>query len=102
MGITKKYIKEDGVCKVTFTLPADLSAKAKRANIVGEFNDWDINSHPMKKRRNGKFSLSIELPCNNEYQFRYLIDGVSWQTDLEADALAPTPFEKEYNSVVIL
>lgn len=100
MSITKKYLQNKGVCKVTFTLPPGLSEKAKRANVVGEFNNWNPEEHPMKKRKNGQFALSMELQSNNEYQFRYLVDGVTWETDMEADALASTPFEEEYNSVV--
>ncbi len=100
MGIKKKYLPEDGVCRVTFTLPSDIAEKAKTANVVGEFNNWNPEGHPMKKRKNGQFYLSMELQSNNEYQFRYLVDGRNWETDLEADALVSTPFEDEYNSVV--
>ena len=99
MSIAKKYLSENGVCKVTFTLPPSLAETAKTAHIVGEFNNWDPKSLPMKKR-NGKFSLSLELQKNNDYQFRYLVDGTSWETDWEADELASIPFANEHNSVV--
>jgi 1,4-alpha-glucan branching enzyme len=102
MSIAKKYLSGDGVCKVTFTLPDSLAETAKTAHVVGEFNNWDSESLPMKKAKNGKFALSLELQKNNEYQFRYLVDGTSWETDWEADALAPVPFADEHNSVVKL
>ncbi len=102
MSIKKKYLTEKGVCKVTFTLPSSLAEWATSANVVGEFNDWDPTGIPMKKSKKGIFSLSIELPVENEYQFRYLVDGTIWETDWEADSLSPVPSSNEYNSVIKL
>lgn len=100
MSITKTYLPEDGICKVTFTLPSYLAEMAKTAHVVGEFNNWDTKSLPMKKAKNGKFTLSLKLQSNNEYQFRYLIDETSWETDWEAYGSTPVPFVEEHNSVV--
>lgn len=99
MSIKKKYLPESGTCKVTFTLPEDLAETAKKAKLVGEFNDWDPEGLPMRKR-SGKFSLTLELPNNREYQFRYLVDGNRWGSDPEADAQASTPYENQQNSIV--
>jgi 1,4-alpha-glucan branching enzyme len=99
MGIKKKYLSDAGKCKVTFSLPSELAENAKSAKVVGEFNNWDPEGSPMKKR-SGKFSLTLELESNKEYQFRYLIDGEKWAADPEADDQAPSPFENEHNSVV--
>lgn len=100
MSIEKKYVVDKGVCKVTFELPSSITETARTANVVGEFNNWDLNKHPMKKTKNGKFSLSLELSRNEEYEFRYLVNGTDWETNFEADALAPVPWGDEYNSVV--
>lgn len=100
MSIEKKYLKDNGNCKVTFKLPSSLAETARTANIVGEFNNWDHTKHPMKKAKNGKFSLSLELKSNSEYPFRYLVDETNWETDWEADSLSPVPWGDEYNSVV--
>ncbi|MGF1584411.1 MAG: isoamylase early set domain-containing protein [Bacteroidales bacterium] len=99
MSIKKKYLTDKEKCKVTFSLPAELAENAKSAKVVGEFNNWDPEGSPMKKR-SGKFNLTLELESNKEYQFRYLIDGERWAADPEADDQAPSPFENEYNSVV--
>ncbi len=56
----------------------------------------------MKKTKNRELSLSLELPSNKEYEFRYLIDGINWETEWEADSLNPTPWGDEFNSVVNL
>ncbi len=102
MGITKKYLSNNEICRVTFTLPPGFSKKAKTANVVGDFNNWDTNAHPMKRRKNGHFALSLELPAGKEYQFRYLMDGNIWETDLKADELAATSFPDQQNSVLNL
>jgi 1,4-alpha-glucan branching enzyme len=102
MGITKKYLPDGEFCRVTFTLPTGHSKTAETATIVGDFNEWDTRTHPMKRRKNGQFAISLDLKTNNEYQFRYLLDGNNWVTDLKSDALEPTGFHDQYNSVVKL
>ena len=100
MSLKKKYYTENGICKVTFILPGDIAESAKTASLVGEFNNWDSSGLQMRKR-NGKFTLSIELKSNKQYQFRYLVNGNDWESDWQADGLAPIPFEyEEFNSVV--
>jgi 1,4-alpha-glucan branching enzyme len=100
MGVSKKYLSDNELCRVTFTLPAGLSKTAESANLVGDFNDWSITAHPMQRRKNGQFATSIDLPVNNEYQFRYLLDGNLWETDQKADEVVPAPFADQYNAVV--
>ena len=100
MSIEKKMLAKNGVCKVTFKLPASLSGTAKTAKVVGEFNNWDPSGIPMKKAKNGQFTTTLELPGNSKFEFRYLVDDTNWETDFEADDLAPIPFGDEYNSVV--
>ena len=100
MSIAKKFLSFSGICQVTFTLPFYLAETTKTAHVVGEFNNWDTKSLPMKKAKNGKFTLFLKLQRNNEYQFRYLIDETIWENDWEADGLTPAPFAEEHNSVV--
>jgi 1,4-alpha-glucan branching enzyme len=102
MSIEKKYSNSSGVCKVTFNLPSTVAEQAKTANLVGDFNNWDSSQHPMKKSKNGKFSLSVELEVNNVYEFRYLVNESRWETDWDADSVVPVPFGNEFNSVVKL
>jgi 1,4-alpha-glucan branching enzyme len=101
MCITKKYLSGKEMCKVTFVLPLYLAENAKKANIVGEFNNWDTTSIRMKKV-GGKFIRSVKLQANRDYQFRYLINGEVWKNDWDADALALVPFGDFYNSVVVV
>jgi len=61
MSIKKQYLKSKPVCKVTFRLPEDTAGSAESANIVGEFNDWNIYATPMRKLKNGSFTVTIDL-----------------------------------------
>lgn len=98
--IKKQFLKSKPICKATFTLPVEAAPEAASVKIVGEFNDWDIdNGIKMKKQKNGIFKAIVELEKGKEYQFRYLIDGETWENDWEADGYATTPFGTD-NSIV--
>ena len=77
-----KVIDEDnGVAKVTFSLPSAVDARS--ADIVGEFTGWI--PVPMTRNADGGFIVSVELPTGRPYRFRYLLDGVRWENDWQAD-----------------
>lgn len=99
--IKKQFLKSKPVCKATFSFPVEAAPEATSVAIVGEFNDWNVEKAiPMKKqKKNGVFKAIVELESGKEYQFRYLINGETWENDFEADAYAPTPFGVE-NSVI--
>ena len=80
----KAYTKTGRVCRVTFGLPPEVNAET--ANLCGEFNDWDVSSHPMKKLKSGGFSLTVSLETGRHYRYRYLLDGDRWENDWSADA----------------
>ncbi len=101
MAITKKYLKTRPVCKVTFKIEPEKGASFQTAAVLGDFNNWDATATPMKKLKNGGFSVSIDLETNREYKFRYLFDGVKWDNDPDADKSVPTPYGNEENSVII-
>ena len=72
-----------GDTKVTFSLP--LSEVPEPTSVMGDFNDWDPMTHPLKKRNNGTRSASVELSEGEVVQFRYLSDGGRWFNETEAD-----------------
>jgi len=102
MIIKKQYLKSRPVCKVTFGLEGEVAESAVTAHIVGEFNDWDVKATPMKKLKNGAFTVTIDLEQGREYQFRYLIDETQWENALNADRYAPIPYGDGENSVIVL
>jgi hypothetical protein len=100
-GIKKQYLKSKPVCKVTFRLPKDAAPGARTVSIAGDFNNWNITQSQMKKLSGGDFTLTVELPCNREYSFRYLIDAQKWENDWCADKYIPNEYGED-NSVVIV
>lgn len=98
--IAKKFLKSKPVCKATFTLPAEAAQGAKKVFLVGDFNNWDTaEGISMKKQKGGIFKTTVELETGKEYEFRYLLDGETWENDWEADKYVATPFGVD-NSVV--
>jgi 1,4-alpha-glucan branching enzyme len=101
MSVKKQNIKSKSACKVTFALTSGVATSANLVNLAGDFNNWDIESLPMKKTKNGEFSVSIDLEKGKEYQFKYIIDRKDWINDMEADKFVPNAFHSE-NSVVLV
>jgi 1,4-alpha-glucan branching enzyme len=98
----KRVLKTKPVCKVTFELPGEAAAAATSVHLVGDFNDWDTAGTPMKRRKDGSFSVTIDLDCDREYQYKYLIDGKTWENDWSADKYIPSPVGDGENSVVVV
>ncbi|GAA4406293.1 isoamylase early set domain-containing protein [Nibrella viscosa] len=102
MALAKQYLKSKPVCKVTFTLPAEVVNGAKTVAVVGEFNDWSTDAAVLKKQKDGSYKTTLELPAGQEFQFRYLIDGEKWTNEQEADKYVKSGVSDEDNSVVVL
>ncbi len=96
--LKKQFLKTKPVCKVTFSLPS--AVQGETVFLVGDFNSWDEKSHPMKRNKDGSFTLVLDLDKGKEYQFRYLVNGSEWHNDWEADKYVPNPFSGD-NSVVV-
>lgn len=50
MSITKMRLSDKNVCKVTFTVPSNISETARKVYLVGEFNNWELPGLVMKKK----------------------------------------------------
>ena len=101
-GIKKEYLKSRKACKVTFRLPKIAATDAKSVCIVGDFNHWNLYANPMKKLKNGNYTLTLELQPGREYQFRYLNDESKWENDWNADKYVKSPYGDSDNSVVVV
>lgn len=93
MSLKKKYLASKPECKVTFKLSNGKASAYKEVSLVGDFNNWDKEKHPMKKLKSGDFSITISLEKGNNYQFRYLADKTEWLNDSEADRLVTNEFQ---------
>lgn len=100
MAFKKQYLKSKAVCKVTFKISKDEAHEAESVRLVGDFNNWDTSSAPMKKLKNGSFTETVELEKDTKYQFRYLLNDKKWENDWSADEYIPSPVSLEENSVV--
>jgi 1,4-alpha-glucan branching enzyme len=103
MPITKKYLKSNKVCKVTFKVEAEKVLKAKKVELLGSFNEWKPSKETlMKKLKDGSFTKTIDLNTASEYQFKYVIDGKIWENESQADRLDFNGYGTEKNSIIIV
>ena len=102
MSLKKQFLKGRPVCKVTFNLPQEAVREAQTVHVVGEFNNWDVYATPMKRLKNGSFTVTVTLDRGVEYQFRYLIDETVWENDWNADKYVPSHYGNCENSVVVV
>ena len=100
MALKKSFSKDKTKCTVTFSVSPEAAQAAKTINIAGDFNSWSSTDTPLKKGKDGSFSVKIELEVDKEYQFRYLLDGCRWENDWKADKYIPAPYSNADNSVV--
>ncbi|MCI5221482.1 MAG: glycoside hydrolase [Candidatus Electrothrix sp. AR4] len=97
--LKKNYTKTGKKCRVTFKYPNKENADA--AVLAGEFNSWSTTETPMRKLKNGSFSVTISLESNFSYGYRYVLDGSAWVNDPEADEYLANEHGED-NSIVIL
>jgi len=79
--IQKTIFKTKDYCKVKFNLTVQ---DKDSASILGLNGDWD-NPVPMKKKKDGSFTVEIQLPKSSQHEFRYLLNESEWLNDPEAD-----------------
>jgi len=63
---------------VEFTINAP---NAHIVSLAGEFNNWSPTASPMRKRPNGEWAITMQLPAGR-YQYKYVVDG-KWMPDPE-------------------
>lgn len=97
--LNKNYSKTGKICRVTFKYKNP--EHAENALLAGEFNGWSTQENPMKKLRDGSFSVTLSLQAGNSYAFRYVLNGNTWVNDDEANTYVPNEFGEE-NSVVVV
>ena len=50
------------------------SPDARKVCIVGDFNDWKPDAHPMKRKTGGFWNAQITLP-HGHHRYHFLVDG---------------------------
>jgi 1,4-alpha-glucan branching enzyme len=97
--LKKNYSKTGDSCRVTFKLPGDVSAET--VHLCGEFNEWSPTKHPMKRLKDGSFSVTVSLEPGQSYRFRYLLDNERWENDWDADAYVANQYGTEDSLITI-
>jgi predicted carbohydrate-binding protein with CBM48 len=97
--IRKEFIETDAgpIARVTFILPSSMWADT--ICLVGDFNGWNLSSHPFQHDRQDMWTITVDLEVNRSYQFRYWRDG-EWMNDGQADAYVHNRFGSD-NFVVV-
>ncbi|OGS70966.1 MAG: glycoside hydrolase [Flavobacteria bacterium RIFCSPLOWO2_12_FULL_35_11] len=96
MAIKKQYLKNNSICKVTFSIVAK---EAGNVSVIGDFNGWNTKADPLKKLKNGTFKGTIDLQKGQSYEFRYAVDG-DYVNDEEADDYLWNDFAAGENGVL--
>jgi len=47
---------------------------AKTVSVIGDFNGWQPNGHPMTRMPDGGWVIRVELP-HGHHQYQFLVDG---------------------------
>jgi 1,4-alpha-glucan branching enzyme len=97
--LKKNYTKTGKFCRVTFKVPSNVGSEA--VALCGEFNGWNTHATSMKHRKDGSFSITVTLPANNDYRFKYYLDDDRWENDYHADAYVKNEFGSEDSIVKI-
>lgn len=72
---------------------------AEKVYLVGDFNKWDPEKHPMRKFKSGTCKKKIKLKPGC-YEYLFVVDGI-WKADPENSVKRPNPFGAE-NSVIVI
>lgn len=78
---------DDDTVLVGFELPSAVTAQS--VNLVGEFNGWAPDQHPLDLLDDGRFRTELPLPAGQRWRFRYVLDGERWENDWAADDYVP-------------
>jgi 1,4-alpha-glucan branching enzyme len=99
IAMLEKAPAENGYVSVTFRVSHYIWADS--IALVGDFNGWDVHSHPLHRtREDGEWHITVALPVDRKYRFRYLVDGKEWMDDDHPDGCEPNPFGG-FDSVVL-
>ncbi len=64
--------------------------EAREIFVVGEFNQWNAHSLPMKKGKKGIWKAKLALPPGR-YEYKLIVDG-AWVHSLPGVETTPNPF----------
>ena len=69
---------------------------ANAVHLVGEFNNWDPQAHPLKMAKDGIWKVTVRLKPGS-YEYMFVVDG-EWRDDPLNPNRVPNP-HGGFNSV---
>lgn len=82
--------------KITFTLEA---ADALQVAVTGDFNNWNVTSHLLKKNKKGVWEKSLMLSAGR-YEYKFMVDG-NWQIDPQNSQICRNSFGTANNVLTV-
>jgi 1,4-alpha-glucan branching enzyme len=79
--IQKTLYKTKEYSKVKFSIDA---ANAEQAEVVGLHGNWEKGIE-MKKKKDGTFSVEVNLPKNTRHEFKYRLNNKEWLNEPAGD-----------------
>lgn len=70
---------------------------ARKVCLAGTFNNWNPNSMPMKKEKDGTWKINVKL-TPGKYEYKYVVDG-TWAQDVPCAESVRNSFGT-YNCVI--
>ena len=71
--------------------------EAHGVTVAGDFNQWNPESSPLKKGKDGVWKVSLRLEPGS-YQYQFVINGVEWRDDPLNSNRVASPYGS-FNSV---
>jgi serine protease AprX len=75
--------------RVVFTYHDD---RARRVELVAEFNDWDPRRGAFDPASGGVWRLALDAPPPGSYRYKLLVNGERWIEDPANGAKEPDPY----------
>ena len=88
--MVKGKSKGSGKRNVKFTLAAP---DAQSVFLAGNFNNWSVDAHPLRKNVKGEWNVSLSL-SPGEYEYRFFVDG-EWRSDPQCTTFSPNQYGSE-------
>lgn len=70
---------------------------ARQVFLAGSFNDWKVDSIPLKKASGDRWEVELDLPSGT-YEYRFIVDG-EWKSDPQAKDYVPNVYGS-FNSII--
>jgi serine protease AprX len=58
-----------------------VNIEAETVHLAGDFNEWNLATHPMEQILDGLWRVDLEAPPSGRYRYKFLIDGKTWMED---------------------